>query len=167
MSTTRQLMLLVALSVVCVVCGGLPLPGLSGPSAALAQQFKDPFQFKVHNNSTAASIAIYLKQIQDGGTATTSSSTTDPSSAGLGALTQYNSTTIGNMTEITTILEQGAEGYVSTSATQDGSNSSQSASSEGTQIYGGNTTLGGDIANAQATTNNGTTSDGSTNGTSQ
>lgn len=162
MSITRHLILFVASAVVCVLCGGMPLPGLSGPSEAFAQQFKEPFQFRVRNNSTAASLAIYLKQLQDGGSSTATTSSSTGSSAGLGALTQYNSTTIGNMTEITTILEQGAEGYVGIDTTQDGSNSSQTASSEGTQIYGGNTTIGGNIDSAQSTTNN-----GSTDGTSQ
>jgi hypothetical protein len=92
--------------------------------------------------------------MQDG-TSSTSSSGGASGASSIGTLNQYSSTTIGNLTEITTILEQGAEGYVGVDTTQDGSNSSQSASSEGTQIYGGNTAIDGNIENA--TTNGETT----------
>lgn len=150
----RQMAIFLALSAIFVLSGGLPTPGFVGPGAALAQQFKEPFQFRVRNNSTAASLAIYLKQMQDG-TSSTSSSGGSSGASSVGTLNQYSSTTIGNLTEITTILEQGAQGYVGVDTTQDGSNSSQSASSEGTQIYGGNTAIDGDIENA--TTNGETT----------
>ncbi len=154
----RQLVIFLGLSVFFVLAGlsGIaPLPGVIGPTEALAQQFKEPFQFRVRNNSTAASLAIYLKQMQDG-TSSTSSSGGGSGAASIGTLNQYSSTTIGNLTEITTILEQGAEGYVGVDTSQDSSNSSQSASSQGTQVYGGNTALG-NIENAQATTNGQTT----------
>lgn len=153
----RQLAIFLGLSVFFVLAGLsgiLPVPGFFGPTAALAQQFKEPFQFRVRNNSTAASLAIYLKQMQDGTSSTSSSG--GSGAASIGTLNQYSSTTIGNLTEITTILEQGAEGYVGVDTSQDSSNSSQSASSQGTQVYGGNTALG-NIENAQATTNGQTT----------
>ena len=155
----RQLAIFLSLSVFFVLAGlsGIvPVPGFFGPAAALAQQFKEPFQFRVRNNSTAASLAIYLKQMQDGTSSTSSSGSGGSGAGSIGTLNQYSSTTIGNLTEITTILEQGAEGYVGVDTSQDSSNSSQSASSQGTQVYGGNTALG-DIENAEATTNGQTT----------
>ena len=148
----RRLAIFLGLSVFFVLAGlsGIvPVPGFIGPTAALAQQFKEPFQFRVRNNSTAASLAIYLKQMQDGTSSTSSSGGSGTGS--IGTLNQYSSTSIGNLTEITTILEQGAQGYVGVDTSQDSSNSSQSASSQGTQVYGGNTALG-NIENAQATT---------------
>ncbi len=154
----RQLAIFMVLSIFFVIVGVsgiVPVPGFVGPTAAFGQQFKEPFQFRVRNNSTAASLAIYLKQMQDG-TSSTSSSGGGSGSSNIGTLNQYSSTTIGNLTEITTILEQGAEGYVGVDTSQDSSNSSQSASSQGTQVYGGNTALG-NIENAQATTNGQTT----------
>lgn len=152
MSAIRQLAIFLALSVFAVLVvfsGVLPVPGFFGPAVAQAQQYKEPFQFKVRNNSTAASLAIYLKQMQDGTSSSSSSGSSGASN--IGTLNQYSSTTIGNLTEITTILEQGAEGYVGVDASQDSSSSSQSSSSQGTQVYGGNTALG-NINNAQATT---------------
>ena len=153
MYAIRQLAIFLALSVFVVLValsGVVPVPGFFGPTVAQAQQFKEPFQFRVRNNSTAASLAIYLKQMQDGTSSTSSSSGSGASN--IGTLNQYSSTTIGNLTEITTILEQGAEGYVGVDTTQDGSGSSQSASSEGTQVFGGNNAIGGNIENAQNTT---------------
>jgi hypothetical protein len=41
----RQMAIFLALSAIFVLSGGLPTPGFVGPGAALAQQFKEPFQF--------------------------------------------------------------------------------------------------------------------------
>jgi len=158
----RRLAIFVALSTVFVVSGGLPMPGFVGPTEVLAQQFKEPYQFRIRNNSTAASLAIYMKQLRDGSSSSSSAASAGAGASYVGSLTQYSSTTIGNLNEITTILEQGTQGYVNIDTTQDGSGSSQSASSEGTQIFGGNNAIGGDIENAQNTTTGQTTTDEST-----
>lgn len=133
------------------------LPG----SAADAQMSRDPFQYRVHRNPTAANMAVIMKQVEsgalNGGSTTTASGPVVSGSSGpQGAITQYNSTTIGNMSEITTILENGAQGYVNLDTAQDGSQSSQSSSAEGTQVFGGNTAVGnGDpTANADTVTSN-------------
>lgn len=132
------------------------LPG----SAADAQMSREPFQYRVHRNPTAANMAVIMKQVEsgalNGGGSTASAPVVSGSSSPLGAITQYNSTTIGNMSEITTILEDGAQGYVNLDTAQDGSQSSQSSSAEGTQVFGGNAAVGnGDpTANAGTVTSN-------------
>ena len=120
----------------------LMLFSMAPVSPADAQQMsREPFQFRVHNNPGAMQQAIMMEQLERQAESSASSSTSvvgsGASQPGIGVLNQHNSTTIGNMTEIQTLLEQGAEGYVNLNTQQDGSESSQTASTEGTQVMGG------------------------------
>ena len=131
-----------------------------GASQASAQQFNQPFSFRVHNNVAAMNMAVILRNVQnEGSSSTTSSSGSSGSSSGTAIYNLYETTTIGNMNEITAILEQGAEGWISLGAnvTQDGSGSTQSATTEGTQIFGGANTMDGDATQNGDTNNNGDT----------
>ncbi len=119
-----------------------------GVSQASAQQFNEPFSFRVHNNTAAMNMAYILKTVQDGKSSSSSSSGSSGSSSGSAIYNIYSTTSIGNMNEITAILEQGASGWIALDAgiSQD-SSGDQSASNDVTQIMGGSNTAEGDVNN--------------------
>ena len=133
---------------------------LLGASQASAQMFNQPFSFRVHNNVAAMNMAVILRNVENEGSLTTSSSGSSGSSSGSAIYNLYTTSTIGNMTEITTILEQGATGWVNLedlNVSQDGAGSSQTATTDGTQIFGGANTMNGDATQDGDTNNNGDT----------
>lgn len=142
-----------------VAAAGLAI--MIGASQASAQQFNQPFHFRVHNNVAAMNMAVILRDIQNGGSSSSSSSGSNGSSPGSATYNLYSSSTVGNMNEITTILEQGAQGWVNLDVGQDGSGSSQSSTTEGTQLYGGTNAIGGGdattVVNEGNDDNNGST----------
>ena len=118
-----------------------------GVSQASAQQFNEPFSFRVHNNVAAMNMAVILRNIQNGDSSA-SSYGSGGSSGGSAIYNIYSTTSIGNMNEITAILEQGASGYINLDAniSQD-SSGDQSATNDVTQIVGGSNTADGDVVN--------------------
>jgi len=123
--------------------------GPIGISGAYAQQMSnDPFRFRVRNNPMAANLAIMMRQIDNESSSSSSSGSIAAGSSSVGVLNQYSSTTIGNLTDIQTILEQGSQGYVNLDTQQDGAGSSQTSGSEGTQVLGGSASFGSGDANS-------------------
>jgi ABC-type sugar transport system substrate-binding protein len=97
------------------------LAGAALPAAA-QQMGQAPYSFPGHNPSMAAQLEMANKRAS--------------SSGGLGALHQYviSSTSIGNLNEISTILERGAQGYVNVGTDQNSKGDQGSSSSSTSSV---------------------------------